>query len=99
MTNEEAKCFIWRNHCCDCQNMNCHICPYAYAMRTLESIDRITVERDEAVKDLHDSEQMHNACFFCKHYDETAFCNNNVGGCDNEADDRWEWRGAQNDKT
>ena len=67
------------------------------AISALETIDHITAERDGAVKDLHDSEQMHNACFFCKYYDETPFCNNNVGGGDIEANDMWEWRGVTDD--
>ena len=59
------------------------------AISALESIDRITAERDAAVKDLSG---VWGKCFYCKNYDwhNCLSTPTRNGAC-------WEWRGVQNE--
>lgn len=71
------------------------------AISALENIDRITAERDAAIRDLHSSENKHEGCGFCKYYNitQTNHCTreNKAISCDTLNNDMWEWRGVQNE--
>lgn len=60
------------------------------AISALESIDRITAERDAA------EEEIYHGCWNCIHNHVTSVDYNDcdIGGCDYS---KWEWRGVQND--
>lgn len=68
------------------------------AMSALENIDRITAERDAAIRDLHSLENKHGECGFCKHYSSPmSYCTAEDGTviCDAINNDMWEWRGIE----
>ena len=116
MTNEEAIDLLINRVASSCHNCNrahktmedCAPCEEALslAVKAIESIDRITAERDAAVKDLS---RLDDNCFCCKWWkrdeaDRRLFrckCHNIC--CANSNDEKdpdlWEWRGVQNEQT